>query len=219
MVEATTGAGPPEGVTYLQSGLQGALPGTIADLNSLFRDITFARQCAVGYLATMPPVPNEQEAHSVARQALWFAGAISYRRAFTSGRGHLVSNGRRVRINDQWKEVLTPDQQRAHEQVLLMANRHIAHRVAEHEGVVVTAVLNPPPLPREVVGTGLMLAVLVGPEEGLAEQLIAACDLVLALIAAEDQRLRTLLLEGLQQRDIDSLYANASAPGDPVTGV
>jgi hypothetical protein len=209
------GAGLPEGVTYLQSGLSGPLPGAIADLNSLFRDITFARQCAVGYLASMPPAPNEQEAHVVARQALWFAGAISYRRAFTSGRGHLVSNGSRVRINDQWREVLNPDQQRAHEQVLLMANRHIAHRVAEHEGVVVTAVLNPPPLPRAVVGTGLMLTVLVGPEAGLPEQLITICDLLLTLIAAEDQRLRNLLLEGLKQQDIDALYANASAPGAP----
>lgn len=60
----------------------------------------------VGYLASMPPAPNEQQADVVARQALWFAGAISYRRAFTSGRGHLVSKGSRIRINDQWKEVL-----------------------------------------------------------------------------------------------------------------
>jgi hypothetical protein len=91
---------PPVGVPLPQTGLSGSLPGAIADLNSLARDITFARQCAVGYPASMPPAPNEEEAQGVGRQALWFAGAISYRRAFTSGRGHLVAHGSRVRIND-----------------------------------------------------------------------------------------------------------------------
>jgi hypothetical protein len=210
-----TGPQPLAGVPLPQKGLSGRLPGAIADLNSISRDIIFTRQCAAGYLVSMPPAPREQEAEIVTRQALWFAGVISYRRAFTSGRGHLVANGSRIQINDQWKEVLNPDQQRVHEQVYVMANQHIAHRVAEHEGAVVTAILAPPPHPRAIVGTGIMLNVFIGPEVGLAEQLITICDVLLELISAEVQRLGAPLLELLQRQDIDGLYANASVPGQP----
>jgi hypothetical protein len=204
---------PPGALPLPQVGLSGPLPGAIADLDSIARDITFTRKCAAVYLATMPPSPGEHEAQAVARQALWFAGVISYRRAFTSGRGHLVAKGSRIQINEQWKEVLSPDQQRAHDKVYVMANQHVAHRVAEHEGVVVTAMLSPPPAQREVLTTGVMLAVMVGPEAGLPELLISICDVLLQLIGAESQRLQHLLLDKLKQEDIDLLYADATTPG------
>src|SRR5262249_52241714 len=96
----------------------------IADLDSLFRDITFARQWATGYLATMPPAPGEREEQTVTRKALWFAGVISYRRAFTSGRGHLVARGSRVKINDQWRDaVFTEYQQDVHQQIWTQMDR------------------------------------------------------------------------------------------------
>jgi hypothetical protein len=162
----------------------------------------------------MPPDPNENQEQKVTRQALWYAGVIAYRRAFTSGRGHLVQSGSRIKINDEWRDaVFDADQLDAHKRIWTMSDRHIAHRVAEHEGAVVVANLTPPPLPRGVVNTLVLLNKYVGPPEELAEKLITMCDLLLAVIAAEVQRLGKLLHELLEKQDIEGLYASASVPG------
>ncbi len=164
---------PPPGnpVFFPQTGLSGPLPGAIADLDSIARDIAFTRNCADSYLASFSAVPQDDDAVTLTRQALWFAGVISYRRAFTSGRGHLVAKGSRIQFKDAWKEVLDQQQQSAHDEVLQQANQHIAHRVAEHEGAVVVGILAPPPQPKAVAGVGTMLAVYVGPTAELAQQL------------------------------------------------
>jgi hypothetical protein len=199
-----------------QVGLSGPMPGAFADLQSLIGDIEFARQCAQGYIAysSSPTWPPDQ---ALVAKALWFAGAIAYRRAFTSGRGHLVAGGSRLTIRDAWTTLLTPAQLAAHNDTLRMANQHIAHRVADHEGAVVVAVLTPPPAPREIAGVGQMLVHMIGPEISVAERLASACEILLGLFNNEAERLGGLIRTKLGEANIDDLYAASSVPGEKVT--
>lgn len=202
---------------FPQVGLTGPMPGALADLQSLVNDVEFARQCALGYVAYASPTPTPPPDQALVARALWFAGAIAYRRAFTSGRGHLVAGGSRLKIKDAWTTLLTPDQLSAHNDTLRMANQHIAHRVADHEGAVVVAVLTPPPAPREVAGVGQMLAHMIGPEVVVAERLASVGEVLLGLFNTEAERLGGLIRTRLGKANIDDLYAASSIPGQEFT--
>lgn len=120
-------------------------------------------------------------------------------------------------IKDAWTTLLTPDQLSAHNDTLRMANQHIAHRVADHEGAVVVAVLTPPPAPREVAGVGQMLAHMIGPEVVVAERLASVGEVLLGLFNTEAERLGGLIRTRLGQANIDDLYAASSIPGQEFT--
>ena len=119
-----------------QKGLSGRLPGAIADLNWKARDIIFARQCAAGCLVSVCPQPraSKKQKSSVPPGALvrrrgpvWPPGGRSPPQTAatwlrTAAESRSMTNGERC---------FNPDQQHIHEQVYVMANQHIAHRVAE----------------------------------------------------------------------------------------
>jgi hypothetical protein len=88
----------------------------------------------------------------VIRAALWSAAVISYRRAFNSGKALGQPQAPRLKIPDDWTKSLKQAQRNAHDEVLVIANKHVAHRVGDHEVGGVRALLAPPPEPREVVG-------------------------------------------------------------------
>jgi hypothetical protein len=201
-------------VVFPQVGLSGQLAGAIADLVSLERDVSFARDCALTYAKNAHPIDTPKDDNTrFLCQAVWAAGAISYRRAFTSGKGHLVKQGSRLKINDRWKDILEPELLAAHGRVMETANQHIAHRVGDEEGVRIVAVLNPPPGPRAVAAIGHMLIHAVGPEPVVAERLTQVCTVLLELIATEKARLEAILLEKLREQDVNQLYAAAETPG------
>ena len=148
---------------YLQLGLKGKMAGNIADLQSLLGDIPFARACAKAYVERIEQdAPAGPEA-DLLKRALWTACCISYRRVFAKGKGHLHPQKPRTRPGENFTAALTPEQLEAHNQVLETADKHIAHRVGELEQVRVTALLNPPPLPRAVVGVPTEVVHCVGP--------------------------------------------------------
>lgn len=124
--------GDQSGAEYLQLALSGTSAGQIADLQSLLGDIQFARDCAQHYLDSPPDA-------DLVRQALWTASCIAYRRVFTSGKGHLNPQTPRLRPNQNFTAALTTEQLKAHDEVLAIANKHIAHRVGELVQVVVLA--------------------------------------------------------------------------------
>ncbi|BAX99797.1 hypothetical protein MSTE_04503 [Mycobacteroides stephanolepidis] len=197
----------PQGVEYLQLGLSGKTAGMVADLVSIQRDIVFAQQCAEGYLSRAPTGPSTQGEDSLVAQALWSAGAISYRRAFTSGRGHLVSKGQRLKLHEAWTDMLAPEQLVAHEKILEMTNQHIAHRVGDHEGVRIIALLTPPPMPRAIAGVGHMLLHMIGPEACLAERMLEICGMLNQGLEQEISNGNDLLTMWLSEQDINELYA------------
>ncbi len=142
------------------------------------------------------------------RRAIWTAACISYRRVFTTGKGHLDPQTPRQRPNDNFTAALTPEQLAAHKDVLETANRHVAHRVNELEQVTISALLTPPPLDRAVASIGTMIAHYSGPinaEE--VQHFIGVCDLLLAGTRQEYTRLTEQALEVLRQRDLGEMYA------------
>ncbi len=202
-------------VPYPQLALSGPAAGFVADLYSVSQDLVFARDCAMAYAAKI-----EQEqgsaADSLAVRALWNAGAISYRRAFSTGSGHLVAQGKRLRLDAQFVALLDEEQKAAHTLVLEMANKHIAHRVGDHEGAVIVALLEPPPSPRSVAGVGTMSVRMIGPERSVAEHLAVICDVFLGEVTAEfNRRTNGMLIELQASPDLDAMYAAATTPTPP----
>ncbi len=192
-----------------QVGLTGPAAGWVADVDSICRDLVFAKQCAEGYAAMIGG-----EDHVVAR-ALWNAGLIAYRRALNTGRGHLVKKGSRPRLLDDLVPMLSDTQKETHELAYEMANQHVAHRVGDHELASVGILLNPPSAPRGVAGVALLGAHMIGPELGVAEKFAAVCEVFLnALEAERSQSLQALQEAVIATGSLDELYAKA-VPAEP----
>lgn len=201
---------------FPQLPLKGETAGQIADLASLLRDLTFARQCAETYVGWLAPDAPKDEQRDLIRQALWNAGVISYRRVFGSGKAHVVPQGSRLRPTDEWKKYVTSEQLEAHEAVLEMADKHIAHRVGDHEQVQVIAFFQPPPLPRGVATVGTLMVHMSGPTQTIAEHLISLCTLLIQGTEQESDRLLQLAAETLNDKgaqEMDAMYAAASTLG------
>ena len=188
-----------DGSEYLQLALSGNSAGKLADVVSLMGDIQFARDCAATYLQTSP-------ASELIRRALWTASCIAYRRVFTTGKGHLSPQTPRMKPNENFTNVLTSDQLAVHNEVLAIANKHVAHRVSELEKAKVVALLEPPPKPRAVVGIAPFIVHFGAPLDPIIECFISVCDLLLAGTLQERDRGCSQATAHLQTQDINHMY-------------
>jgi hypothetical protein len=132
----------------------------------------------------------------VIRAALWSAAVISYRRAFSSGKALGQPQAPRLKIPDDWTKSLKQAQRNAHDEVLVIANKHVAHRVGAHEMGGVRALLAPPQEPREVVGIVSALGHVSEPAEHLPELLLQVCDVLIEKISRMKDELSNTTLEG-----------------------
>ncbi|MGE2833889.1 hypothetical protein [Mycobacterium sp. SMC-4] len=201
-------------INYIPVSLSGGTASDIADLVSIMGDLEFARNCAAGYLQRLGKAGEENE---LLARALWTACCISYRRVFTTGKGHLEPGKPRLKLKPTWTDNLTPHQLAAHESVLDTANKHVAHRVSDLEQVLVQGLLAPPPLPREMVGVAAPILHMVGATQQEAEQLISVCDL---LLNVSDQQW-SLLVDEIKvhfNKNIDPLYEKVEAQQDDNVG-
>jgi hypothetical protein len=211
---AVSGGGSTEdqALALSQVGLSGPVPGLIADLRSIGADLTFAAECAERYSSLLRSSGDggNHSADDVVLHALWNAGAISYRSAFASGRAHLVSQGKRTVVEDRLVDLLVEDAKAVHRDVLEMANKHVAHRVGDHEDAVIVAFLSAPPSPREVVGVGALSAHMIGPEGSVAEKLVDICRVFVEAMEGEINRLQDKLIADLKENaNLDDLYRQA----------
>lgn len=191
-------------------GINGKAASQLADLHSIRADLADARDYARLY-ASRVPSPDAQTAadpvSSAINRALWASACISYRRVFTTGKAHLAKGQPRLRVNDNWTDNLTPEQLDAHNSVLDMANRHIAHRVNDLEQVKIFALLASPPAQPGIVGVGPMILSMVGPEVTLPQRLVSVCDLLIAATEREIDKLSQVLLDFMREQDLDPMYA------------
>lgn len=188
-----------DGSEFLQLAIRGTSAGKLADLESLIGDIKFAHDCAATYLRTSPDAV-------LIRRALWTASCIAYRRVFTTGKGHLSPQTPRMKPNENFTDALTTDQLAAHNEVLAIANKHVAHRVGELEKANVVALLNPPPKPRAVVGVAPYIVHFAAPIDPVIERFIGVCDLLLAGTIQEREHGCGQATAHLQQHDINHMY-------------
>jgi hypothetical protein len=181
---------PPGQVQMLMTAIEGKVPGLVADLYSIQRDLDFARQCAAGYLQRgfangQPQEPPSDPEQTLLATALWSSAVIAYRRAFAVGKGHLVPKSQRFDIKGLREQVLTPEQAAIDAKLRQMADQHVAHRVSDLEQMRFLVVLTPPPLPRQVAGVGPMMVHMIGPEAVVAQGLVGICDALLTHIGQE----------------------------------
>jgi hypothetical protein len=200
-------AQPPTELDFMQVAIEGHLPGMVADLFSIQRDLDFARQCAAGYLARAFNEGHPAELHgdpeqALIAEALWSAALISYRRAFAIGRGHLVPKAQRFDIKGLREQLLSPQQLEADTQLREMIDQHIAHRASDLEMVKYLVLLTPPPLPRQVAGVGPTMVHFIGPEAIVAQGLIEICNVLLEPIGQELTKFMQSQREALHRVDL-----------------
>jgi hypothetical protein len=191
---------------------KGDVPSQLADLRSLEADFTLARKSAALWIdADKLLHGGDEESVKVVRRALWTSAVIAYRRGFTTGKAHLAPKGRprRLKVPDHWKELLNPQQLEAHEEVLQLANQHIAHRVDEREHMTVSAILTPPPMPRAIAGFAVLSLDRSEPQHDLVERLGQLCTILIKILSDRSEQLFDAFKERVKSRDIDSLYENA----------
>lgn len=188
--------------------LAGETPSLIADLRSIENDLRYAARLFVRVAEVDPDVDADL------RQALFDAGAIAYRRGFTSGRSLLTKGRSRTKVPDEIINSLNEERRRAHEAVLERANTHIAHRVSDAEQGRVILLLNNPALGQAVQGVAWFTARFVGPESDDALRSAKTAELIAGSIESFIEAVQTALLESAAGRDLDSLYATAHPMGD-----
>lgn len=207
------------------TAIEGKVPGLLADLFSIERDLGFARQCAAGYLQRAAFDADGQERQQAAdpdrsllAAALWSAAVTAYRRAFATGRGHLVPKNERFDIQGLRDHVLTPEQAALDADLRDMANRHVAHRVSDLEQMKYLVVLTPPPQPRAVARLMPWMLHMIGPVAAVAEGMIEICDVLLSHIAREMEPFANDMAQKLSEPEqLDRLYANSEYPGQSPT--
>jgi len=97
-----------------------------------------------------------------------------------------------------------------HDLALSTANKHVAHRASDLEGILISLVLSLPPDPPGVIGVGQLTVQYVGPE---AEQVLALAKIAAQFVSAlaVEYELRTSQLAAQANRgDIPALYASAT---------
>jgi hypothetical protein len=188
--------------------LSGETPSLIADLRSIETDLRYAARLFERVAHTSP------DGEPDLRRALYDAGAIAYRRGFTSGRS-LVTKGRsRSKVPDDILDSLDPEVRRAHEAVLERANTHIAHRVSEAEQGRVLLLLNNPSMGQAIQGIGYFSARFVGPSVEDALRDVEVAQSLADSVAAFVEIVQGELLEAAKERDLESLYDSATPMGD-----
>ncbi len=171
----------------LHVAVGGEAAATLADLTSVRKDIEDARTY-VGQLHAMPASTHASPEHQVMRPALWKAVAISYRRAFTTGKS--FTKGRsRSRYPSDIIESLSDGDRATHEAILADADRHIAHRVDDdREAAEVEVVLHPPHDPG-VTGVSWSAYRFGGAPDDLVLAVEPLCNILLDELDAEINRL------------------------------
>ena len=106
---------------------------------------------------------------------------------------------------------LEPALQQAHEEVIEEANRHVAHRVLEHEAAQVILLLSNPTVGRSVEGVSVFHVRYVGPGTDRARAAAAVAVVLQGFLAGEVEALEEGLIEAAKGEDLDALYT-ASHP-------
>ncbi len=141
------------------------------------------------------------------RRALWAAAVIAYRRGFTGGRSLIGKGQPRRKIPDALMDSLSEELQKAHNEVLDMADKHFAHRVSDLEQIQVVLMLAPPPNPRAVIGAGHLMVKFVGPAPELLDQLSELAEMFEGTLQTEVAVLNQSLLDESQPH-AEALYAS-----------
>lgn len=193
--------------------LTGETPSLIADLRSIEHDLRYAGRV----FARLADVTSEEDADL--RRALYDAGAIAYRRGFTTGRSLVTKNRSRTKVPDEIIGLLDDEGRRAHDAVLEHANTHIAHRVSDGEQGRVILILTNPSLGQEVQGVAYFFARFMGPDRDAALRAASTAELLAASINEFIESVQHDLIESATERDLDGLYATARPLGDHQPGL
>jgi hypothetical protein len=100
----------------------------MADIYALEGDLEFAGKCAAAHLRLSQYAHPEDSVEDISSKALWNAALISYRRAFTTGRAHLLTNGSRLNLRDVVEQIVPKERAKTHAELMRLASKHVAHR-------------------------------------------------------------------------------------------
>ncbi len=110
------GSPPEDGARIPLVPISGGLPAWLADLASIAADLESAHRFIERYIELARNRPSDGESPvDTDMQALWNAGVIAYRRAFTSGRSLVLPKESRPKLADNILAQLSEDGRTTHE--------------------------------------------------------------------------------------------------------
>lgn len=197
-----------DGVRVPLVPISGGLPAWLADLASIAADLESAARFIGRYIELAQNRPSDgASAFDTDMQALWNAGVIAYRRAFTSGRSLVLPKESRPKLADSILAQLSEEGRATHESLWDQANKHVAHRVADLEQARIYAALAPEGAERSIQGIARLHVRYIGPELTDAERALNLCTTVHETVLHEIETLTAGATSALAaELDIEPLY-------------
>lgn len=167
------------------------LTGEYADLISIGTDLQFVADAARKYAS----LEASEDQDGVARRAFWWAAVISYRRSFTTGRGHGSIPRSRLTVPPAAVSALDPAMKQVHKKALALGNQHVGHRVDESLSQLPVSLIfeNRPSGEVLIAGIAQLGATYIGPISDEATQLADLADLLRSAVESEIEDRKTRL--------------------------
>lgn len=166
----------------------------LADLAGIVLDLAFVHEAVLRLKATSKP-PED----IIVAQALWNAALVAYARCFTTGK--------RLGLKSSLFDGLDPGAAEAHQYVMNMRGKHVAHAVNPFDQVRVGVVLSPPgSANRNVRGTVQFRQHLVGWDQGGLETLQHLTDAAHAFAMRRYNEVEAALYDEALALSIEDLY-------------
>lgn len=151
------------------------LAGELGDLLSISTDLQFVADSARRYQQVL----TEDDPGGILHRALWWSALVSYRRCFTSGRGHGLIRRTRLKVPDVIVDALKPALKEVHKVTLKAADQHVAHRVSDELSQMPISLLTETDASGDVTrvaGLAQLAALYLGPPAENAEELAVLAD-------------------------------------------
>jgi hypothetical protein len=202
------GSPPEDGARIPLVPISGGLPAWLADLASIAADLETAHRFIERYIELARNRPSDGESPvDTDMQALWNAGVIAYRRAFTSGRSLVLPKESRPKLADKILAQLSEDGRTTHESLWDQANKHVAHRVADLEQARIYAALAPEGSEPSIQGVARLHVRFIGPDPADASKALNLCTKVHDIVMRELETLTAGATSALAADvDVESLY-------------
>lgn len=190
-VRAVMGLPPGQRVVKVSGG---AATATLADLASLHRDFEMAHQ----FISAFADLPKSEVEPGSPHQALWIAAVTMYGRAFsTTGLRHSAR---------PTAELYNDDDLAAHQYLIAMRNKYIAHSVNAFEQAAIFAIIRGETAETlQVEGIGTQHASLARLSRTRALQIAKMCEAQMAEIDSRMAGVRTAIKAELTASGADHI--------------
>jgi hypothetical protein len=196
---------------YPRAYMHGPAVSLLADIYALEGDIDNAGQFATTLLMLLGQDPPEGSVEHVLTKATWNAALISYRRAFTTGRAHLLDGGSRLNLRDVVEQIVPEEHSATHAELMRLANGHVAHRTdRDLDKISFALVLAPDGSAPRIHSTELLQERWIGPDSEFVASAIELMKIIRNRLTEELRMRVDLFVERVKaEHSMSELYGRS----------